>query len=177
MEQNEEIRQNHKPDWLPVFLGTVVNFAIMGILAMIGSACRLLDIHPSDSLFLIVVELFWLIGSVIVATFSGGFVTGLTQGARSVVAAALNGLLVTQMTILLFFIAGFCGLPVLPGVTFSLNPGGTSSEGLIWWVMMLSLPGLFASMFGAMAGNRFVARGEGPGGVEAEAAESRKRAA
>lgn len=158
MERTELIRERHKPDWLPILLGITVNFAIMGVLAILGTALRMLRFMPSDSIATIVFKLLWLIGSVTVANYIAGFVTGIMMGTHSRIAAAINGLIVSQFTILLFYAVAFFGVPPLPGVVFSLQPGGEASEGLVWWAMMITLPAIFATMYGGMSGNNYVRR-------------------
>lgn len=156
MDHDELVRSRHRPDWLAVLLGVTVSFALMGVSAIVGESIRLVHFVPTDSIFLIVCKLLWLLTTVTCSTYAGGFAAGLTMRGRSQAAAVLDGIMLAQFNILIFFSSAFFGSSPLPGVVFSLNPGGESSDGLLWWAMMITLPNFFAAIFGAMHGNRFV---------------------
>lgn len=153
MERTELIRTRHRPDWLSILLGVVATLAAMGILSLIGMGFRLLRITPADTIPAIVLKLLWLIGSVTSASFVGGFVAGLSMPAHNRIAAAMDGFMVTEFTILIFASMAYFGFDPLPGLTFAQTHERTAPEALLWWAMMLALPSLFSSAYGAMQGN------------------------
>ncbi|MBI3544822.1 MAG: hypothetical protein HY075_16240 [Deltaproteobacteria bacterium] len=157
-ESIETQREKHRPDWLPVFLGVTSTFAVMGALSIFGTAFRLLRLAPTDTVAELVIKLLWLIGSVAVSSYAGGFVTGFSISTHSRVAAALDGLLVTELTIIIYSAIAWFGYSPVPGLVYNQSQVLDSPESMLWWAMMISLPSLFTSIFGAMQGNDLAQR-------------------
>lgn len=163
MDYNERIRETHRPDWLPVLLGVTSTLAVMGVLSMVGIGLRLLTLRPHDSIAWMVFKIAWVFGSVFIAGYIGGFVTGLAMGERSRVAAAMDGLLTWGLTIVLYGFMGWFGYSPLPGVVLNRNADVEAFQGLFWMAMMYGVPLFFALVFGAMHGNDYVGTYTGKG--------------
>ena len=169
MEPSEKIRENHRPDWLPIFLGVTSTFALMGVISLIGIGLQLVQFKPTDNLIAIVVNYLWLLGSVAAAMYGGGFITGLMLDKRGRLTAALDGLLMWEMTVIVFAAVGWFGYAPLPGVYFSHD--ATSQEALGWIAMQMGLPLGFAAAFGAISGNDYVKE---PDEIELQADQERE---
>jgi hypothetical protein len=101
-------------------------------------------------------EAFWMIFSVIASIYTGAYLAGRLMSTRGRVAATMNGLLVWELSVILFGLLGYLGFQILPGVIFSAPDIREAPEGQLWMVMQLGLPLPFAAAFGAMAGNDHV---------------------
>ncbi|MEW6055198.1 MAG: hypothetical protein AB1540_01175 [Bdellovibrionota bacterium] len=152
----ERIRETHRPSWLPIFLGVTTASAVMGISSLFAMSFGLLQFRGTDPIALLVVKALWAITSVILGHAAGGYVTGLVLSERSRVVAAMNGLMVWVLTVILCGALGFFGYSVYPGVVFTTYSPSEAPEGLLWMAMQMGLPIPFAAAFGAMAGNDHV---------------------
>jgi len=156
--REENTREHHRPDWLAIFLGVTCTFALLGASAIIVKALRLDDFSRHASIAFIVFQLLWIIGSVVAATYFGAYFTGLLLDERNRIIAALDGLAVWQITVLLFALVGWFGYEPLPAITLSQATPENSEEAFIWMTMMLGIPVSFVAAYGAMAGNAHVRR-------------------
>jgi hypothetical protein len=155
MERNEKIRQNHRPDWIQVFLGTTTTLASMGILTIVGVALRL-RARPEDSRFVWVLKLLYIIGAIACSAYIGGFVTGATLPRHNRVVAAMDGMLVWLLTLISCFVLTIVGFSPLPGVVFTITDTRSSAPAALWNTMQFGVPIVFAYIFGAMRGNDLV---------------------
>jgi hypothetical protein len=154
MDRYEKIRQNHRPDWISVFLGTTTTLASMGILTIVGVALRL-RARPEDSRQVWVLKLLYIIVAIAASAYIGGFVTGLSLSRRDRVVAAMDGLLVWLLTLVSCFVLTIIGFSPLPGVVFTISEARQSSQAALWNTMQFAVPVVFAYIFGAMRGNDF----------------------
>lgn len=178
MEIHERIREMHKPDWLPVFLGVTCSFAAMGVFAIMGMSLGLIKYLAEVTIPQAMMQAAWAIVSVVAALYVGGYITGRTMGVRSRTAAAMNGILVWQMTTVIYAIVSWAGITPLPGVTFDLKNASAASEALTTWIMMLGIPAIFVAIYGAMKGNNHASGGRLPefeGVLQREEEEMRNR--
>lgn len=160
MEANETVRASHRTDWLSVFLGTTATFALLGVTSMILVPMGLLAIQVSDSIPWIVTKLFLNITSLIGVLYVGGYLAGLTLSYHSRPASAVTGLLVWQMTALLFGLTGWLGYAPLPGIYFEHGNAAEAGPGLLWLALIFLMPLAIPTAYGAMAGNDHVAEPE-----------------
>lgn len=156
METQNQRDQSNPPEWGSIFLGIASIFATMGLASLIGVAFRLLQLSPSDSIAGIIFKVFWLLGSVTLSNYLGGFITGITMTERNRSASVVNGLLVTELSVVVYIAIAFVGLSPLPAFNYSSDVTALAPGTLVWWAIALAIPGIFAVIFGAMAGNRHV---------------------
>lgn len=166
---DEALREQHRPDWLAIFLGVTCTFAFLGASSVLAMALGMLDFGGYEPVWALVLKMLWGIASITAASYGGAFITGLLLDQRNRVVAAMDGLLVWELTVILFALVGWFGYEPLPAVSFSRSNPVTASEGIVWMVMMLGLPVPFAAAYGAMAGNARVRR-------KAEAEKARREA-
>lgn len=162
MEANERIRELHRPDWLPVFVGTIATFALMGVLSMVGIPAGLLDFKMTDSVMWIVSKLFVNIVCIVGALYIGGYVTGILMAHRNRTTAAMNGFLVWELTAIAFGVTGWFGYAPIPGVYFTHGDVTGAGPGILWMSLSFLLPMAIPSAYGACAGNDHVGGEELP---------------
>ncbi len=156
MEPNEYVRQTHRPDWLPVFCGTLMTFALMGVLSMIGVPLGLLSFNATDSLPWMVIKLLLDIALLVSALYAGGFVAGITMASRSRVAAVMNGFLVWELTAICFGVVGWFGYAPIPGIYFTHGDAMQAGPGILWMTLSFLIPIAIPAAYGAAAGNDHV---------------------
>lgn len=156
MEPNERIREQHRPDWIPVFAGTLMTFAFMGVLSMVGIPLGLLTFQGDESIAWMVTKLFINIVLLVSALFAGGYIAGITMSGRSRVAAAMNGFLVWELTAICFGVVGWFGYAPIPGVFFTHGDVTHAGPGILWMSLSFLIPVAIPAAYGAIAGNDHV---------------------
>ena len=127
---------------------------------MILVPAGLLVIQASDSIPWIVTKLFLNIVILPAVLYVGGYLAGLTLSYHSRSASAVTGLLVWEMTALLFGAAGWLGFAPIPGVYFEHGNPSEAGPGLFWLALIFLMPLAIPTAYGAMAGNDHVNDGE-----------------